>query len=195
MSTSGAKAMQAEQTPVSRPPTYDHLKSKKKPVTRTVRLALDSEMADEFAEAQQALRYAEIDAERIPEDKDVQVKLREAKAKVELLEASVTDASIKFVFRNIGRKPYEDILLDCAPTDAQKERMLTRGQDPDQMEFDPDRFPPMLIAASMIEPEWSEEEVMDMYNDPNWSPAELGILFSTAQEAQYHSTVVSLGKG
>lgn len=197
MSTGAVKAKQQEKTvnDSERPTTYDHIKSSKKPITRTVWLCLDSELGDELSEAQQALSFAEIDAERHADNPDVRRRLQEAKARAEKANKAASERSIKFVFRSIGRKKYEDIIFAHGPTDAQKEQAADRGEDPDNLMWDPDEFPPALIAASLVEPDLSAEQVMEIYNSEDWSPAELGVLFNTAQAAQSHASVVELGKG
>jgi hypothetical protein len=195
MSQGGVKA-KTEVPTENRPPTYDHIRSMKKPVTRTLRLCLDSEIGEEYNEAQQALRFAEVEFEHAgPDNQDVVKQFKEAKSRFEKAEKAATERSVKFVFRSIGRKPYEELVLDWQPTDEQKAKVDSMGGDPDNMDWDPDEFPPRLVAAAMVEPEMNLEQVFEIYNDPNWSPAELGALFSTAQNAQFHVSVLDLGKG
>jgi hypothetical protein len=190
-------AVRAKKEPaVDRPPTFDHLKSMKKPVTRTLHLCLDSELGEEYSEAKQALRYAEMEVQSGTMDENgAQARFKEAQDRYNKAEQAATERSVKFVFRNIGRKRYEEILLDNQPTDAQKEKVEAMGQDPDNLEWDPDQFPPKLIAASMAEPDFTEEQILEIWNDPDWSPAELGALFSTAQQVQFYASVIDLGKG
>jgi len=197
MSQGAVKAKEAVKTQeTNRPPTYDHIQSMKKPVTRTLRLCLDSELGEEYNEAQQAFRFAEVEAEHAGHDNpDVMKRFKEAKARFEKAEQAATERSVKFVFRSIGRKPYEELVLDWQPTEEQRSKVESLGNDPDNLDWDPDEFPPRLVAAAMVEPEMTLEQVFEIYNDPNWSPAELGALFSTAQNAQFHVSVLDLGKG
>ncbi len=196
MSTGGKPSTQVKTEPESRPQTFDHLKSMKKPVTRTLRLCLDSEIGEEYAEAQQQLRFIEVEAEHAgPENAAVQKRFKEAKARFEKAEKAATERSMTFVFRSIGRKQYENLLLGHPPTEAQKQQAADYGQDPDNLEWNSDTFPPSLIHAAMVEPDFTEDQIMEIYNDPDWSAAELGALFSTAQSAQFHASVIDLGKG
>ena len=197
MSQGAVKAKQETvKTEPNRPPTFDHMKSMKRPVTRTIRLCLDSELGEEYNEAQQALRFMEIEAEHAGSDNpDVAKRFKEAKTRFEKAEKAATERSVKFVFRAIGRKPYEELVLDWQPTEEQRAKVESLGNDPDNLEWDPDEFPPRLVAAAIVEPEMTLEQVFEIYNDPAWSPAELGALFGTAQNAQFHVSVLDLGKG
>jgi hypothetical protein len=63
------------------------------------------------------------------------------------------------------------------------------------LEWNSDTFPPALIAEAIVEPDLTLEQVQEIYDDPDWSAAELGALLTTAQNAQFHASVIDLGKG
>jgi hypothetical protein len=54
------------------------------------------------------------------------------------------------------------------------------GGDPKELQWDPDKFAPVLIAACSLEPVMTTEEAQALFDDDNWNSAELGDLFNTA---------------
>lgn len=66
------------------------------------------------------------------------------------VQAEMAESEVEFRFRGIGRKPYRELLRAHPPTAEQKAeaddaRML--------LLFDPDTFPPALMAASCLAPQ------------------------------------------
>jgi hypothetical protein len=195
MSTTETPKAQAAKAQAAKPVTFDHLKSMKKPVTKTVRICLNSELSQALSEVEAELQMAEVEAQELPSEETAR-HLEEVKAHHEAARAAATEQSVKFVFRSIGRKTYERLVRENPPTEQQREEAKVRGDDPDDLDWDSDRFPPILVAATLVDPEFTEEQVFEIFNSDDWSSTELSILYVTAQEAQMANTIISvLGKG
>lgn len=193
--TAAPKAQAAKATEDKKPVTYDHLKSMKKPVLKTIRICLNSELSQALADAEGELQMAEIEAEHSPNPETAQ-RLADVQRRIEEARAAATEQSVKFVFRSIGRKTYERLVRENPPTEKQKKEAEDRGDNPDDLDWDAEKFPPLLVAATLVEPELTEEQVLEIFNSDDWSSTELSILYVTAQEAQMANTIIaSLGKG
>lgn len=190
---------------MARPQTYDHLKSKKKPQTAKVSLCLDSDLSEEFEEAQRKVREARIRATASNVDDDTRTRLdrelEEAEQALEALRPAVEEATVVFKFKSIGRKKYEELVLAHPPTDEQVERSKKFASEAearngeDRLMHNPDTFPVALIAKASVEPKLTEDEVREMWDSDDWTGAELMTLFFTAQTPQMKRSQVDLGKG
>ena len=173
--------------------SYADIKKRKKPVIKKVLIALDGEKADDFNEARSRLEDLEQQALDNPKDKDIQSDLIEAKDKFNELKETIDDDLIEFSFRSIGRRRYEEIFEECPPTTKQKQEAAKNGEEEPQ--WNPETFPPAIIAASIVDPEMSEDDVYDMWESTDWNQAELTSLFLAALTANAERKVVDLGKG
>jgi hypothetical protein len=176
--------------PLKKPPTFDRLK-KKQPLERKVTIALVQESLDAYDAATNALERARLlgEEDRIP---DLETEVAEAKARL-------VEDSIELKFRSIGRKNYDALLEAHPPTpeqikefqeaNADKEGNPGKGQPP----YNVDTFAPALVAASLAEPELSEEQVQELFDE--WNATELAELWVAALEVNTQRRVVSLGNG
>ncbi len=174
---------------------WDRVKSKKKPVTRRVPIALDSDWADELDEAKARLTKAQarLDVRTSPTKEDY-AELAEAQEAVDALEARREDCAIEFVFRSIGRPAFEDLVGEHPATKAQKEQAKKEGND--DLTWNPETFPQALVHASLVSPEnMSEEDVTEMWDSPDWNQAELISLFYGALEVNQSRRMIEVGKG
>jgi hypothetical protein len=182
----------------NRPPTYDHLKSHKKPNTTQIRIALNSDVQEAFEESVGKLEMARMMTENLPEGpakNRAAVDLVDAQAAFEKAKADVVKNSVIFKFRSIGRTKYDKLINEHPPTPSQKEEFDQIKDDPtDQLAWNPETFSVALVAASLVEPEFTEAEVKDLWEDENWSQNDLGVLFQTALSANTARSVVDLGK-
>lgn len=196
MSTGGKPSTQAKAAAAEKPAvTFDHMKSMKKPVRRTVRICMDSELAERVQEVERELQFTRIEADTNKEDAEIAARLAEQEARYKEAVDAATERSVKFVFRSIGRKSFENILRAHPPTEEQKKQAEDRGEDPNDLDWNPDTFPPALVAATLVEPDLTEEQVNEIFTSDDWSAAELSTLYQTAQEAQMVNTLIStLGK-
>ncbi len=179
------------------------LRSKKRPVTRSVDIFLNSEVAEAVNRAQVVLDQIEKRVESNPGELNLQVRRDEARAELERLqeEAIVSGDVVTFTFRSIGRKAYERLIEEHPPTEAQqkdaREEGLAAGLSAQlsRLSWNADTFPPALIAAASVAPKISNEEAWELYNDSDdWNSAELTALFLAARDAQQARAVADLGK-
>lgn len=177
-----------------KPETYDHLASRKKPVRKHVWMAMDSDLAEEESEQRQRVATLKVRAKHRPEDEEVQAELVAAEEKLEQLEKKLRADAVKFVFRSLGRRKYDEIINDNQATEEQQAEV--RKDDPDAvLEFNPETFPPALVAACIESPELSKEEVQKLFDSDDWNSTELMVLFQTALAANIARSQVNLGNG
>jgi len=181
-----------------RPATLDHLRSRKKPLTQSVTIVLDSEVAEQWDEANDALNNARnaiavAERERAPRPRLAQLEsdAADAEAKVEELRPIVREHSQDFRFRSIGRRAFEELIGQHPATAAQKAKALA-DNDPEPA-WNGETFAPALVAASMIEPPATEAEVIDLWNDAAWSGPELLTLWAAALNVNNTRRVADLG--
>lgn len=112
-------------------------------------------------------------------------------------EVAVKEATERFSFRSLGRKPYDELVFAHPPTEEQRARAKKQGAD--EPDFNPDTFPPALLAASCISHDHTIEQwqsICDGDDDEGaWNMGEVTALFLTALEANQTRRVAVLGKG
>ncbi len=179
------------------------LRGKKKPVTRSVEIFLDSDVATEINRAQTRLNDLEERLSQSPQRRDLQIKRDHAEAELERLqaEAAETGAVATFFFRAIGRKAYEKLIEEHPATEEQQREARERGANAGlapqlaRLHWNADTFPPALIAAASYEPKISHEEAWEIFHvSEDWNEGELTTLFVTARSAQEGRDVADLGK-
>jgi hypothetical protein len=175
-----------------RPLTYDHLRGKKKPNFRSVTIALDSEVADQFNSAREELDLARARLDLRPEDEKLMRALEDAEANYQAIKGTMEENAIVFKFRSIGRKQFEDLVLQHQPTKEQQDDAKKSNSGP--LQWNTESFPPVLMAVSMIEPPWTAEDIKDLWENEDWSNAELMEMFYAALTANSERRVVNLGK-
>lgn len=177
---------------MAKPPTYDHLKSRKKPVTKTCWIALDSEIADAATEASSNLKALEMRHRARPDDVSIFNELKKAIEEDKKAQKELRENSVRFVFRGIGRKRYEKIINANPPTEKQIEDV--KKEDPNaELAWNPETFVPALVAEALVEPELTVEQINEMFDSEDWNPAELSALYMAAYEANNNRRVVDLG--
>lgn len=176
----------------------DYKRGKKQPNTRTVIIALDSEVAERHDEAQERFQMAErmldIKKER-GGDEYVAAgeELEAAKSALEEAKVALDEESQEFVFRSIGRRAYSDLLMENQPTPTQVAEAKKAGDG--EFNWNPDTFPVALLIASMISPAMDEADIKDIWESPDWSAAETMALFMAALEANSSRRVIDIPKG
>ena len=79
------------------------------------------------------------------------------------LEAEMEAAKVPFKMRSIGRRAWLDLARQYPPTNEQlateRKRAEHVGERPTEFEHNPETFPVAAIAASLIEPEMTYDEV------------------------------------
>lgn len=175
----------------------DHLRSRKKPRIATVRIPMDSEIADAYEEAKNTRDLARymLDASGPEHKPKLGAELEQAQAAYEDAKAAITEASTKFTFRAIGRTKYDRIVNDN-PKTSEQEAKEDSEEVPreDRVSWNPETFPLELVAASIVEPKLTREDVFQMWNSDDWSTAELSTLFGAAMSANAERQIITLGK-
>lgn len=181
---------------------------KKTPYTRSVRICTDSmleqtllELEDRAADLRQRLTK-----ERAPDlVAATSMRLAEIDAEIDTQKQAVADASIEFVFRALPAKVYERLVRQHRPTDEQKAAATELATDEglpkaaaQKLVYNPDTFPPAIIAATLISPKMTVDEVIhEIWGHPEdtdddgadreetpadaWNTTERGVLFQTAR--------------
>lgn len=171
--------------PRSKPTTYDHLRSKKKPVTRTVPFCLDDTVAHDIALAEEA-RDAAVEHKRPVEE------IEKLEANLDRLRKKARTVSVDFKFRSMKPREFDSLLDEHPPTKEQKDAARKAGNA--GLTFNPETYPPALVAASLIEPDLTVEDVTDMWTSGDWNHGELNVLFFSALDVNQNRRVVNLPK-
>lgn len=174
-----------------RPATLDHLRASKKPVTDTVVIPLDSSLAEKYNAAKGEYEFARTRLQGKPDDVGLQNLYADAEEKFLALHEQMEDNAVSFTFRSIGREPYEELIDQNQPTKEQRDKARKAGG---QLTYNPDTFPPKLLAASSLDPKLTEAEAKELWNDDRWNQAELMSLFLTAMSVNQNRRVIDLGK-
>jgi hypothetical protein len=166
---------------MTRPLTFDHLRSQKKPVTKTIPVVLDPDLADEYETAKRARDVAAVRADARPADSELAFLLLEADQALEAVIARLEEeeAVVWFTFRGIGRAAYTALAGEHPPTAEQRAKARAMNSD---ATVNTDTFPPVLIAACLVDPPMTAEQAVGLWDDPNWNDAELGALYGAAIE-------------
>ncbi|MFP4074052.1 MAG: hypothetical protein ACLFVZ_08430 [Actinomycetota bacterium] len=162
-----------------------------KPARRTVEIIFDDEVRRELLEARALAKQGDPDAGlgTSPEKR------------LEAAEAAAEEAAVSFVFQAIPRHRLAEITNAHPPTsediDRWKETVkanpFAAGKAP---EFDLMAVTPRVIAASLVEPETTEEEVLEMWDEGEWSEAVWGQLAKAAWSVNDEThTVPTFGNG
>lgn len=178
----------------SRTTTYDHLIGKKKPLTKTVPIVLDPDLAEEYQEARQARDLVAARASVVKDDTEMAFQLLEADQKLAELRRRMEeeDAVVLFRFRGIGRARFEAMVDHHQPTAEQRAKAKTQGYS--TLSWNPETFPPALVAACLVEPDLTEAQVAELWCNPDWNQAELQTLLDTSIEVNAQRRTVELGK-
>lgn len=191
------------------PSVLDDLLSRK-PETRTVKIPLDPDLAQEFLDAKREVRKLEDrlesrrrTAERFPDDgaiatsvEEVQDQLVAAEERVDELKEQVAKAQAVFVFGSISEQEFDEIKgrKECQPTAAQiQEAKKLTGKRPT---WNQQTMEPIMVAASCLkvttpsgsQEGLSEEQVHELWKTPAWNVGARQLLVSAAFEAYWSYT-------
>lgn len=172
--------------------TFAELKARKVAPSTTVKVCLDTATRAAHEEITKRVGSAEfrvMAAERGKDETETQKRreeLNELLAEAEEAEEAAADLIVPFVFRSMGREAFEDLVSAHKPTRKQKDdyrqELIARGVPAnEELPYDPDTFPPALIAACLASPKLTEDEAKELWDDPAWSQAELSLLLQAAQ--------------
>lgn len=148
-----------------------------KPRRSVVRIILDDSVRQEVEAAR-----AHLKREVARPDRGLS---SDAEKRVQDAEAAAEEAAVSFVFEAVPRAKLAELIAACPPTTEQLDQWKEEDRNNPLVvipapEFDIDLFPPRLIAASLVEPETTEEEVVEMWQSGEWSDSIWGELWKTA---------------
>lgn len=173
--------------------TFAQIKAEKKPATKTVLMVLDPELGGRYLDAEETLKEAKSKLDLWPDQKEHKAAFAKARREFDAIRTEVEENSAEFVLRALSR-PMVDRLMDEHPaTKKQVDEAEDEGKTPPT--WNGDTFPQALVAASLVEPEVTLEDVQGMWDSPDWNQAELMTLFMAALEVQQTRRVVDLKKG
>jgi hypothetical protein len=162
----------------NRPATFDRLR-KKQPITKKLKIWLE-----DFPEPDPS--------EFWPPDS---TPLESQKAAYEQAradwQARMDEASVVLTLRAIGRKAYGELVDQHPPTEEQRREAKDRGMQP--LDYNPESFAPEIIAASLVDPELSKEEVKILFDE--WNQGEVTRLYLAALEVNTGSKIADFSKG
>lgn len=177
---------------MAREATVEDLLTKKKPTTKTVRITLDNELAQQWHAAKGKVDAAKLAYARIASS-DNEEQLRDAEAALEECEKLVEPATVEITLRSIGRPAYRALLDEHPPTDEQNKDSKRKGFG--ELNYNPDTFPQALVAACSLSPKMTLAEVQAIYSSNDYNDEELNTLTLAALTVNQTSEVVALGKG
>jgi hypothetical protein len=138
--------------------------------TARVRLCLDGHLLDEHAvlseQLEQAQRYDET-----TNDPDTAPGIAQ---EIVALEARIAEEEVEFVFRGLGRGRWRTLLADHPPSEEQ----VAQGA----VDFDPDVFPFEAMAASLVEPTMTADELSEL-NDEVLDEIQFNTIWGTCLRA------------
>lgn len=179
-----------------RPATRDHLLSRKKPLYKTVQVVLDPELAEALtrARAEASLLAARLVSR--PNDTALADQYTAAQAELDdlLARADADEVVVEVTFKSIGRAAYDELISAHPPTEAQNAAAKESGQAPNGLVWNPDTFPAAVVAASMVTPQMTLEDVLAIFNSPDWNGPEQEALVTAALEVNTIRRTVDLGK-
>lgn len=181
------------------PITFEDLLNRKKPVTDTVEIPLDPGLAEELEDARKTRDVSAARAAVRQNDTEAQAQAWEAEEKVLRLEQRLRDedAVAYFTFQAIGRAAYEAIVAAHPASAEQRIKLKRLGLKDDivgQVAWDEETFPPAIVAACLVEPNLTEDEVVALWRSDCWNQAELSKLVIAAIKINGTSRVTGLGK-
>lgn len=142
-------------------PTIDEIMAVRKPRTDSVWVPLD---ADLLARIEQLEREVKI-AERLDEREHRRPEAPGLRAQLDELEAEAEEAAVEFVFQEMPRKAYRTLKASY-PDPAGK------------MQFDPETFPPALLAVCCTKPAMTAEQALAVWDE--WGPSITDLLGGAA---------------
>lgn len=116
-------------------PTWDEIRAARKPRTDTVWIPLDGEILDQIANLEKAITVAE----QVDEREHRTPEAPGLKRRLDTLREQAEAAAVPFTFTELPRRRYRAVVDACPPDDP-------------TWKWDEDRFAPLLLAATCVEP-------------------------------------------
>lgn len=174
--------------------TFEEIKKRKKATTKSLVIALDPDLASSYEEAKSVLTSLEkrdTVALTAAQKKEYDRQLKVAELAHEEAKEALLAESLEFVLKAIRPSLMDELIASNQPTAKQKREAAEKGAE---ITWNPETFPAELVAACLVEPQWSEEEVKEMFDSEEWNAAELMTLFMLALEVNNTGSLVDIKK-
>ena len=143
----------------------------KKPNTKTVDIVLDSDLANEIQLKEQ--EKAQMQSRR---GRSLADGIGPLETELDALYEKAAEAVVTFIFRDPGRKPFDELAIAHPPTVEQKKRVADLGGG--ILEFNIDTFPPALLALTAWEPKMTLQQAETIFDE--WGSGDAETLFAAA---------------
>ena len=128
-------------------------------------------------------------AEIKAEDEDLE---KEVAGRAEAALQAVIDTTRTFKFRSLGRTTYRKLIAAHPPTDADHtDARVESGDMNARASWNRETFFPALVHAASVGPQLTEAEVTEIFESPDWSDGEVGILVQGAIKAQISTSQIA----
>lgn len=171
--------------PPKPPVTVADLLTVKKSLEDEVRICLDSATADRLLRAEKELNRAKGIGVSFEGSSRLET-LEEAQAEHEAAVAANDAATALLKLRAVPRWRLKELIEGHRPTQDQRAEYKAQLRALNlpanmELEYNPETFPPVLIAETVIEPKMTVEEAEQLWNSDAWSDGELGQLLQACQ--------------
>lgn len=168
----------------------DFKRGKKKPNVKVAYICNDPDLGDEYEAVKKDLDYYTKLAEVGKLTTAMVIKTEGLREQERDLSQKVKENSLKFTFRGIGMKRFDNLVEEHPPLDEQIEKMQAAGLGAMALRFNPLTFAPALCQACLVEP---EEDITGYWDSEDWNGIELGELFNAALEANTTRRIIPSG--
>lgn len=166
--------------------TFAQLKQWKSPAVETVPLVMDGAWGMRVARVQDRLATVKAQLTMGGRSGPNAVELTEQEEELttelaQLLEEGQEDGKVvEFKFRALGGDEYQAVINAHQPTKEQRAEATKVGMF---VQWNEKTFKPALVAAALVEPQLSADEMAELWKDPSWTEADRQLLFEGAQTA------------
>lgn len=170
---------------------------RKKPVTDELLIPADDAQAQKLADAEEAVRStaAGLQLAQVAGESDetaASLRLANARAKREEVRAEIRKTGLSIVLVSAGKERYDEVMLECPPTEEQKKKAEDDGEG--EPLYDPDVFWPTLVAVSVPDSDLTAEDWRKLvFESPDWGPTEIKQLKDRTLDLYTSSRIAELG--
>ncbi len=170
---------------------------RKKPVTDELLIPADDaqrklleDANGSLANAEQGLALVQIAGES--DESQAEERVVAARQVLEEVKTAIRKTGISIQLVSAGQERWDEIRMECPPTDAQKEEAEQKGED--EPLYDRKVFWPTLVAASVPDSDLTPEDWRrEVFESAAWGPAELHQLRDRVSSLYQSSRIVELG--
>lgn len=159
------------------------------PADDVQRQLLDDAVAG-VSNAEQGLALSQIAGQT--EESEAQTRVTGARERLDKVRAEVRGKGLSILLVSAGQERYDEVLLECPPTDEQKKEAEERGDG--EPLYDPKSFWPTLVAASVPDSDLTADDWRrEVFESKAWGPAEIKELKDRTARLYQSSRIVELG--